>query len=78
MRCPFCQGKKSSIVETRHVKSENGDDYIRRRRQCSSAKCGERWTTYESFEMADPELCVRANEARDLIEKATKLLAKTA
>jgi len=47
MRCPFCQGKKSDVVDTRDT-----EDYrIRRRREC--AKCKRRFTTYEEIEKED-------------------------
>lgn len=77
MCCPECQGKQSTIIETRQVKDEDGNDYIRRRRECCNKKCRSRWTTYESFEMADPELCLRAADAQKQIDEVSKLLAQT-
>lgn len=42
MRCPFCAGVDSQVLESRVV--EEGQA-IRRRREC--AKCGKRFTTFE-------------------------------
>ena len=42
LKCPFCIGQNSQVLESRSV--EDGQS-IRRRRQC--AKCGKRFTTYE-------------------------------
>lgn len=77
MRCPDCQGKQSTIIETRQVKDDEGNDYIRRRRECCNKKCRSRWTTYESFEMADPELCLRVADAQKQLTQVTKLLGET-
>jgi transcriptional repressor NrdR len=40
MRCPYCQGSDSHVVDTRAV-----GDTIRRRRECPA--CKQRFTTYE-------------------------------
>ena len=42
MRCPFCKGEKSKVVDSRATDAGSG---IRRRRQCK--KCKRRFTTYE-------------------------------
>lgn len=42
MKCPFCAGADTQVVETRVA--EDGES-IRRRRQCAS--CEKRFTTYE-------------------------------
>jgi transcriptional repressor NrdR len=42
MKCPFCAGSDTSVLESRSVKEGKG---IRRRRECG--KCGKRFTTYE-------------------------------
>jgi transcriptional repressor NrdR len=42
MRCPFCGGQDSKVVDSRDV-----DDSIRRRRECLSPGCAGRFTTYE-------------------------------
>ena len=45
MRCPFCQGRDSRVVDSREL---SGGESIRRRRECS--QCGRRFTTYERVE----------------------------
>ena len=45
MRCPFCQGSDSRVLDSRT--GEEGAA-IRRRRECES--CGKRFTTYERVE----------------------------
>jgi len=42
MRCPFCAGEDSQVLESRTVEEGNA---IRRRRECG--KCGKRFTTFE-------------------------------
>lgn len=42
MRCPFCGGQDSKVVDSRDV-----DDSIRRRRECLNPDCAGRFTTYE-------------------------------
>ncbi len=45
MRCPFCQGRESRVVDSRELSNGTG---IRRRRECVS--CNRRFTTYERVE----------------------------
>ncbi len=45
MRCPFCQGRESRVVDSRELSNGTG---IRRRRECAS--CARRFTTYERVE----------------------------
>lgn len=45
MKCPYCRGTESRVVDTREI-AEN--DSIRRRRQC--VQCGRRFTTFERVE----------------------------
>ncbi len=45
MRCPYCRGRETEVVETRD--SEDLET-IRRRRSCLD--CGKRFTTYERVE----------------------------
>ena len=45
MRCPFCQGRDTRVVDSRELSNGSG---IRRRRECAS--CGRRFTTYERVE----------------------------
>jgi transcriptional repressor NrdR len=58
MRCPFCGGQDTQVVETRE--SDEGD-VIRRRRRCGH--CDKRWTTYERAELQIPAV-VKKNGAR--------------
>ncbi|MGA7672071.1 MAG: transcriptional regulator NrdR [Nitrolancea sp.] len=45
MRCPFCQGRETRVVDSRELSNGSG---IRRRRECET--CGRRFTTYERVE----------------------------
>ena len=45
MRCPFCRGSDSRVVDSREL---SGGASIRRRRECPA--CGRRFTTYEQVE----------------------------
>jgi transcriptional repressor NrdR len=58
MRCPFCKGEKTQVVDTRE--SEDGGS-IRRRRRCLS--CDKRFTTYEMVELRMPQV-VKQNGMR--------------
>ena len=58
MKCPFCKGDDTQVVDTRE--SEDGDR-IRRRRRCFS--CDKRFTTYETVELRMPQV-VKQNGMR--------------
>lgn len=58
MRCPFCKGPDTQVVDTRL--SEEGDS-IRRRRRCLA--CDKRFTTREMIEMRMPQV-VKQNGMR--------------
>ena len=58
MKCPFCKGHETQVVDTRE--SEEGDS-IRRRRRCVS--CDKRFTTYETVELRMPQV-VKQNGMR--------------
>ncbi len=58
MKCPFCKGPDTQVVDTRE--SEEGDS-VRRRRRCVS--CEKRFTTYETVEMRMPQV-VKQNGMR--------------
>jgi transcriptional repressor NrdR len=45
MRCPFCGGQDSKVVDSRDV-----DDSVRRRRECLNPDCAGRFTTYERLQ----------------------------
>jgi transcriptional repressor NrdR len=58
MKCPFCKGHETQVVDTRE--SEEGDS-IRRRRRCVS--CEKRFTTFEKVELRMPQV-VKQNGMR--------------
>ena len=45
MRCPYCGGSDSKVIDSRAMEENSA---IRRRRQCEG--CGERFTTYERID----------------------------
>ena len=51
MRCPFCGGTETQVIDSRV--SEAGDS-IRRRRRCQ--QCQKRFTTYETAELRLPQV----------------------
>lgn len=59
MHCPFCGEEDTRVIDSRLV--ANGGE-VRRRRVCQS--CQERFTTYESAEVAMPRI-VKSNGARE-------------
>lgn len=58
MKCPFCKGPDTQVVDTRE--SEDGEN-IRRRRRCLA--CDKRFTTYEMVELRMPQI-VKQNGVR--------------
>jgi transcriptional repressor NrdR len=58
MRCPFCHGDDTQVMDTRV--SDEGDT-TRRRRRCAS--CDKRCTTYERAELTFPAI-VKKNGSR--------------
>ncbi len=64
MKCPFCKGDNTQVVDTRE--SEEGDS-IRRRRRCPS--CDKRFTTYETVELRMPQV-VKQNGTRSEFDAA--------
>lgn len=63
MRCPFCGADDSKVVDSR-LSTEG--DAIRRRRAC--VECNERFTTYETAELALPRL-IKRNKSRELFDQ---------
>ena len=51
MRCPFCGADETKVIDSRLA---NEGDSVRRRRKCLS--CSERFTTFETAELALPRL----------------------
>ena len=62
MKCPFCGGLDSKVVDSRL--SEDGTS-IRRRRECTA--CAKRYTTYEKIE-STPILVIRNNGTRQIFD----------
>ncbi|ROT44782.1 transcriptional regulator NrdR [Pusillimonas sp. NJUB218] len=54
MKCPFCNGSDTQVIDSRV--SEEGDT-IRRRRRCMA--CERRFTTYERVELSMPAVVKR-------------------
>ncbi|MEM7404460.1 MAG: transcriptional regulator NrdR [Pseudomonadota bacterium] len=54
MRCPFCGGTDTRVVDSRVVGEA---EQVRRRRECG--ECAERFTTYESAELSLPRIVKR-------------------
>jgi len=67
LRCPFCNGDESKVVDSRD--SESGDA-IRRRREC--LVCARRYTTYERLE--EVPLMVVKSDGREELFMRQKLL----
>lgn len=59
MRCPFCSGTDSKVIDSRVSRDDN---VIRRRRECES--CERRFTTYERIEEILP-LVVKKDGRRE-------------
>lgn len=54
MRCPFCSGPETKVIDSRFA---NEGDQIRRRREC--LECQERFTTYEVADLVLPRMIKR-------------------
>jgi len=54
MHCPFCAADDTRVIDSRLV--ADGDS-VRRRRECMT--CGERFTTFETAELAMPRIIKR-------------------
>lgn len=53
MRCPFCGAEDTRVVDSRLV---GEGDQVRRRRECQSSACNERFTTFEVVDLAIPRI----------------------
>ncbi len=51
MRCPFCGAEETRVIDSRLA---NEGDSVRRRRECLT--CAERFTTFETAELALPRI----------------------
>lgn len=65
MRCPVCRHPDSRVLDSRPT--EEGA-VIRRRRECMSSDCRERWTTYEKIEVT-PLWVVKKDGRRELFDQ---------
>lgn len=63
MKCPFCSGEESKVVDSR---STEDNVAIRRRRECLS--CSRRYTTYEKVEEI-PIFVVKRDLTRELFNR---------
>ncbi|MGR9085522.1 MAG: transcriptional regulator NrdR [Gammaproteobacteria bacterium] len=54
MRCPFCAEQDTRVLDSRLT---NEGDQVRRRRECTA--CKERFTTFETAELALPRIIKR-------------------
>ena len=64
MRCPFCNFTETKVVDSRF---SNEGDQVRRRREC--LECAERFTTYETAELAYPRMVKRDASRESFNEK---------
>lgn len=62
MRCPYCQGKRTRVIDTSHI-ARGG---VRRRRVCQN--CNQRFSTYERPVMATP-LVVKQDGTREEFDR---------
>ena len=62
MRCPYCQGEESRVVDTSH----DARGGIRRRRECNN--CNQRFSTYERAILANP-LLVKQDGTREEFDR---------
>ena len=59
MRCPYCNGENTRVVDSRPVEEDNS---IRRRRVCDD--CSRRFTTYEKIESI-PLMVIKKDQSRE-------------
>ena len=64
MHCPFCNHAETKVTDSRLA---GGGTQIRRRRECLS--CGERYTTFETAELAMP-LVVKTDRRRSPFDES--------
>ena len=63
MRCPFCNGGNTRVIDSRPSEENNS---IRRRRQCEN--CERRFTTYEKVETI-PMMVIKRDGTRELFDR---------
>jgi transcriptional repressor NrdR len=67
MRCPFCGAPDTRVIDSRLA---GEGDQVRRRRECTS--CSERFTTYETAELAMPRVVKRDGSREPFAEEKLK------
>jgi len=63
MYCPFCNANDTKVTDSRVIREMN---QVRRRRECLI--CKERFTTYETAELALPSI-IKRDERRDVFNE---------
>lgn len=63
MRCPFCGADETKVIDSRLA---NEGDSVRRRRECLT--CAERFTTFETAELALPRI-VKQDGVREVFDE---------
>jgi len=64
MHCPFCREDDTKVIDSR-LAADGGQ--VRRRRECGS--CGERFTTFETAELAMPRM-IKSDGKREPFDDA--------
>ena len=64
MRCPYCQHEQSRVIDTTH--DTHGG--VRRRRECESLTCRQRFSTYERTILATP-LIIKQDGTREEFDR---------
>lgn len=64
MRCPYCNGENTRVVDSRPVEEDNS---IRRRRVCDV--CSRRFTTYEKIETI-PMIVIKKDNNRETYDRS--------
>ena len=63
MKCPYCGFPDTKVIDSREI--EDGV-VVRRRRECE--KCGNRFTTYERYELT-PLQVIKRDGSREIFDK---------
>ncbi len=63
MKCPFCGGSESKVIDSRPTEDNSK---IRRRRECLS--CNKRFTTYEIIESV-PFIVIKKDKSRESFDR---------
>lgn len=74
MRCPVCDEIWTRVIWARSRYDHSGDPHVKRRRECTA--CGQRFNSYENYELADLEAAFRVAEALKILDKFRTVLTK--